>query len=297
MLSFLPSWIIVFITVPLFTINTAFVGTSIFLLGIVKMLLPIKPVTVLLNFIIHGIWRLWAIVNLATINLTNPVEWQINTPEGLNKKGWYLLICNHISWLDIMVLTQIALNRLPSPKFFLKNELKRVPFVGMAAWAMDMPFMKRYSRKYLEKHPEKKGQDIERTKRSCAKFESIPTTMINFVEGTRFTKQKQQQSGGEFKHLLPPRAGGIAFTLAAMGHLFSGVLNVTLNYPDNKNLTYDFFLGKLKRVQIEVELLEVNEDIIGDYFNDDSFKTRFQGWLNDVWTKKDKLLAQLNGNG
>lgn len=296
MLSFLPPWLLIFITVPLFFVITAVVATSIFLLGIIKFLLPIGFVVKVLNFIINAIWRGWAIGNLFAINLTNPVQWEIDSPQDYDKKSWYLLICNHISWVDIMVLTQIALNTLPSPKFFLKNELKFTPFIGMAAWAMDMPFMKRYSRSYLEKHPEKKGQDIESTKKSCEKFVNIPTTIINFVEGTRVTQEKQEKTATPFKHLLSPRAGGIAFTLAAMGHLFSGILNVTLNYPDNQNPTMAILFGKLKRVQINIEVIDVNEDIVGDYFNDEGFKVRFQKWLNDLWLEKDKLLARLNNS-
>ena len=284
----------VFITVPLFFGITGVIGGSIFLLGVVKLLLPISPITLLMNFLINALWRGWALCNLIAINLTNPVDWQIEKPSGLKKKSWYLLICNHISWVDIMVLTQVALNTLPSPKFFLKDELKKAPFVGMAAWAMDMPFMKRYSRSYLEKYPEKKGQDIESTRRSCEKFKDIPTTIINFVEGTRVTPKKQMESGSPFSHLMTPKAGGIAFTLAAMGHLFSGVLNVTLNYPDNDRPTLAILLGQLQRVQVKVDLLAVDEQIVGDYFEDAEFKSGFQSWLNDLWQEKDKLLARLN---
>ena len=294
MLSFLPPWLLVFITVPLFFGITGVIGGSIFLLGVVKLLLPISPITLLMNFLINALWRGWALCNLIAINLTNPVDWQIEKPSGLKKKSWYLLICNHISWVDIMVLTQVALNTLPSPKFFLKDELKKAPFVGMAAWAMDMPFMKRYSRSYLEKYPEKKGQDIESTRRSCEKFKDIPTTIINFVEGTRVTPKKQMESGSPFSHLMTPKAGGIAFTLAAMGHLFSGVLNVTLNYPDNDRPTLAILLGQLQRVQVKVDLLAVDEQIVGDYFEDAEFKSGFQSWLNDLWQEKDKLLARLN---
>lgn len=294
MLSFLPAFIVVLITCPLFFINAAVIGSSIFLLGIVKLLVPIKPITIVLNFLINALWRAWALFNLLIINLTNPVDWQIDGQDKLDKKGWYLLICNHISWVDIMVLTQLALNRLPSPKFFLKNELKRVPFVGMAAWAMDMPFMKRYSRSYIEKYPEKKGQDIISTKHSCEKFKNIPTTIINFVEGTRYTESKKAKTNSKFEHLLEPRAGGIAFTLSAMGHLFSGMLNVTLNYPDNEEPAKDMLLGRMKRIQVKVELLEVTEAQKGDYFNDEEHRAKFQSWLNELWQKKDKLLGQLN---
>lgn len=296
MLSFLPSWILIFITVPLFFMITAVIGGAIFCLGLIKFFIPIKPISLAISWVNNILFRGWALCNLLAMNLTNPIKWEIDSDNKYDKKSWYLLICNHISWVDILVLTQVALHTLPTPKFFLKNELKWVPFVGMAAWAMDMPFMKRFSRSYLEKHPEKKGEDIRTTKESCAKFKYIPATIINFVEGTRFTKEKQRQSGTDLQHLLPPRAGGIAFTLAAMGHLFSGVLNVTLNYPDNEVPAQDMLMGKLKRVQVKIEVMEVNEEIVGDYFEDDAFKVRFQNWLNVVWTEKDKLLAKLNNS-
>jgi 1-acyl-sn-glycerol-3-phosphate acyltransferase len=294
MLSFLPSWILIFITVPLFFMITAVLGGSMFLVGLVKFLLPIKPISLALSWFNNILFRGWALCNLLAMNLTNDIDWQIEADKEFKKKSWYLLVCNHISWVDILVLTQVALHQLPTPKFFLKNELKWVPFIGMAAWGLDMPFMKRFSSSYVKKHPEKKGQDIEATRRSCAKFKYIPTTIINFVEGTRFTKEKRQKSETELQNLLPPRAGGIAFTLAAMGHLFSGVLNVTLNYPDNKVPASDLLYGRLKRVQVKIEVLEVNDNIIGDYFNDDVFKARFQNWLNDLWIKKDKLITKLN---
>ncbi len=86
----------------------------------------------------------------------------------------------------------------------------------------------------------------------------------------------------------------IAFTLSAMGHLFSGMLNVTLNYPDNEEPAKDMLLGKMKRIQVKVELLEVTEEQTGDYFNDEEYKAKFQSWLNELWQKKDKLLGQLN---
>ena len=294
MLSFLPGWILIFITIPLFFTITMVLGGSIFWFGLVKFFIPLKPVSLAVAFINNFLFRGWALCNLLAMNLTNPIKWEIESDDNFNKKSWYLLICNHVSWVDILVLAQVALHQLPTPRFFLKNELKWVPFIGMACWAMDMPFMKRFSSSYLKKHPEKKGQDIESTKASCAKFKYIPTTIINFVEGTRFSKSKHVSSGSDFENLLPPKAGGIAFTLAAMGHLFSGVLNVTLNYPDNKVPGQDMLLGKLKRVQVKIEVHEVSDETVGDYFNDDAFKARFQGWLNDVWVKKDKLIAKLN---
>jgi 1-acyl-sn-glycerol-3-phosphate acyltransferase len=190
------------------------------------------------------------------------------------------------------VLSQFALQRIPEPKFFLKEELKWVPFIGSASWALDMPFMKRYSQAQVAKNPTLKGKDIETTRKSCEKFKDTPTTIINFVEGSRFTKEKHKQKQSPFRFLLPPKAGGIAFTLASMGQQFHSVLDVTLIYPDNPgHVALDMLCGRLKRVVVLVEILPVDHEIIGDYFNDEAFRVRFQNWLNQRWLKKDQAIA------
>lgn len=127
-----------------------------------------------------------------------------------------------------MVLCCVFKDRIPMPKFFLKQQLLYVPFIGMACWALDMPFMRRYSREYLLRHPHKRGQDLATTRRSCEKFRAVPTTVVNYVEGTRFNTQKQQRSGVGYQHVLQPKTGGIAYTLAAMGEQFEHIIDVTL---------------------------------------------------------------------
>ncbi len=93
--------------------------------------------------------------------------------------------------------------------------------------------MKRYSRAYLLRHPERRGKDVETTRRSCEKFRLHPTTIVNFVEGSRFTQEKHQQTHSTFQNLLPPKAAGIAMALNVLGKQFDKLLNVTLCYPDN----------------------------------------------------------------
>jgi 1-acyl-sn-glycerol-3-phosphate acyltransferase len=242
----------------------------------------------------HSIYRLWTLINFLIVSLCNKVEWQITGSEGLNKKSWYLIIANHQSWLDIFVLTHFARTRIPEPKFFLKESLKKVPFVGMACWALDMPFMKRYSQSFIEKYPHLKGKDIETTKKSCQQYKHTPTTIINFVEGTRFTKEKKQD---DFNYILPPKAGGIAFTLAAMGNQFDKILNITLIYPDNTgHVMKDMFSGNLRRIVVNVEQIKISEDVIGNYYTDSKFKSSFQQWINEQWKNKDQLIGIILSN-
>ncbi len=89
------------------------------------------------------------------------------------QKNWYLLISNHHSWADIVVLCVLFRKHIPMNKYFLKQQLAWVPFIGLACWALDMPFMRRYSRSYLIRHPERRGKDVETTRRSCENFARI----------------------------------------------------------------------------------------------------------------------------
>ncbi|WDE10061.1 acyltransferase [Thalassomonas haliotis] len=295
MLSALPGLVIFPLAFILFCLNLSFCGSLVFLGGLLKLLLPFSRARKVLYRPMHMIYRLWAWGNFAIMTLFNNINWHIRGDENLSKQSWYLLIANHQSWLDIMVLANFARSRIPEPKFFLKEDLRKVPFLGMACWALDMPFMKRYSKRFIEKNPHLKGKDIETTKHSCRHFRQQPTTIINFVEGTRCNPEKQQAQKSHFKHLLPPKAGGIAFTLATLGSQFDKVLNITLIYPDNSgHVMMDMLTGKLKEVIIDIEQLPVSEQIIGDYFEDTGFKTRFQQWLNDRWQAKDELIEKLS---
>lgn len=289
-------WLPVIIKAPfaflLFSCNLAFWGSLVTLMGIAKLFSPSAKARAFWSKPAHWVYRSWSGHNKLIMELFNRVEWQVSGVTELKKDSWYLLISNHKSWLDIPVLSQFALNRIPEPKFFLKEELKWVPFIGSASWALDMPFMKRYSQAQIAKNPALQGKDIETTRQSCEKFKHTPTTIINFVEGTRFTAAKHRLKRSPFKHLLPPKAGGIAFTLASMGPQFHAVVDVTILYPDNPgHVALDMLCGRLKRVVVQVEILPVDNQIIGDYFNDDEFRVSFQNWLNQRWLKKDQAIA------
>ncbi|MFT4941853.1 MAG: 1-acyl-sn-glycerol-3-phosphate acyltransferase [Paraglaciecola sp.] len=297
MLNCLPGVIVFPLHLLLQMLNLSVWALLILIFGLFKLLLPFTPLTRAINSLLNAMLFTFAVLSVRLIRLFNRVELDYQIDGTLSKNEWYLMLPNHLSWLDIILLTDFAEGRIPAPKFFLKKELIWLPFVGVAAWALDMPFMQRYSREFLRKHPHLQGKDIQTTRKSCEKFRQRPTTVINFVEGSRYTKHKHQHCQSQFNTLLPPKAGGIAFTLAAMGELFTSILDVTLLYPQNDGSPMLQMLGgKLKKVIIRVKVLPINQDIIGDYFNDEAFKRRFQLWLNAHWLDKDILLTQLMGD-
>ena len=295
MLSFLPVFILFPLNILLQLFNMLIWASIIILLGLLKLLLPVKPIQNIMHKGLDWCLNNFGRISVACINLTNNPHWDVEIEGELKKDDWYLLLSNHMSWVDIFLITQFSAARIPASKYFVKQELLWVPFIGMGCWALDMPFMKRYSRSFVEKHPHLKGKDIASTRKACEKFKKIPTTIVNFVEGSRYTEEKRQRRKSPYQNLLQPKAGGIAFTLASMGELFSNLIDFTIVFPDNPNhVMYQMLCGRLKTVVIRARVLPLTDNLMGDYFNDDGFKQQFQLWLNQLWQHKDKQIQQIN---
>lgn len=257
--------------------------------------IPIKPWQRFINWLLHDmVTSFWVDINTGIIKLMTPTEWEItHDATALNPHGWYFLISNHQTWLDILILQAVFNRKVPSIKFFMKQELLwSLPIGGLACWFLDYPFMKRHSKEYLKKHPEQREKDIETTRQMCQKFKNIPVTITNFVEGTRFSEQKRKLRHSPYQHLLQPKAGGIAFTLATMDGIINHLINATIVYQPSTSL-WDFACGKMKKVHVHFETSTVPEALRGDYYHDKAFRKSFQQWLNQTWAEKDKLITEL----
>jgi 1-acyl-sn-glycerol-3-phosphate acyltransferase len=293
MLSFLPGFVLLVFSVAMVILNTALVSLLIGVLAILKLLLPIAAIRHRLTQACNGVMYGWLCGNALMLRLVNRVEWEVHDTTQLNPKGWHMVICNHQSWADIVLIGDIFRNRLPVPKFFLKHDLLYVPFVGLACWGLDMPFMRRYTRQQLLKNPALRGKDVTTAREACAKFRTIPTTVINFVEGSRFTPQKRAETKSPYQHLLTPKPAGLAMAINVLGEQFEKIVNVTLAYPDNQERPFhDMLSGRMKRIQVWIEEIPVTEVQRGDYMKDKPFKRGFQQWLSDVWQRKDQLLNE-----
>ncbi|MEZ7829446.1 acetyltransferase, partial [Brachymonas denitrificans] len=128
--------------------------------ALIKFLLPIKAVRALCDHALNSIATGWVSVNGAWINAINRTRWRVSGLEGLNTKSWYLVISNHQSWVDILVLQTILNRRAPFLKFFIKHELIYVPVIGLVWWALDFPFMKRGGAATVQ-------QDLENARKAC----------------------------------------------------------------------------------------------------------------------------------
>jgi 1-acyl-sn-glycerol-3-phosphate acyltransferase len=294
MLNFLPGLLLGLIASLLLAANALFWVPILLAFAIVKLILPFKTVRLLIDPVLVAIAEIWIACNSGWMALTQRTRWDVAGIAGLDPHNWYLVNSNHQTWADIFVLQHLFNRRIPLLKFFIKDQLKWVPVMGLAWWALDFPFMRRHSEDYLKLHPEMRGKDQAATRRACEKFALIPTSVMNFLEGTRFTPAKHQRQQSPYRHLLKPKAGGIALALNAMGDRFQAILDVTIVYPDGAPNFWEFLCGKLKRVIVRVQILPVPEHLMqSDYAGDAEVRAAFQRWVQQLWQDKDAQISRL----
>ena len=284
------------VTFGVLTVNTVFWFVPVMLLALLKLILPFTAVRRVLTRWLMWCAENWIAVNALTLRGSGSRNWRADGVDALDRHGWYFVLANHQTWVDIVVL-QVALNRrIPLLKFFIKQQLIWFPLLGLGFWALDMPFMKRYSTSYLARHPEKKGADLEATRKACEKFRHTPTSVINFVEGTRFSEAKRVARNSPYEHLLLPRAGGVAVALSAMGEVFDAILDVTLVYADGPPKFWDMVCGDRVDVIVDVRTLPIESELVtGDYQNDREFRRYVHRWLGRLWQEKDARIAEIKG--
>ncbi|MBN1473437.1 MAG: acyltransferase [Syntrophaceae bacterium] len=274
-------------------LNTLFWAVPVYITALFKLILPFRAARGLFDTILNSLSYAWIYCINAFIDLIKTVEYDIEGLEKLKPDEWYLVIANHQSLVDIIVLQKIFHGRIPFLKYFLKKEMIWIPILGLAWWALDYPFMQRYSAEVLRKKPHFKGKDIAATRKACAKFKDKPASFMNFVEGTRFTPAKHAMQNSPYKHLLKPRSGGISYVLSAMGENMRNIIDVTIVYPDGTENAWGFISSTKSRIIIRIKVLPIDENLRGQNPDDQEYKKRFNAWLNTIWKNKDKKITQL----
>jgi 1-acyl-sn-glycerol-3-phosphate acyltransferase len=295
MLRFLPAPIVGFIAGLLHLLNTLFWPIALFLLAILGLVLwPFKSCRRKLRLFVHHFPDYWTIATEQIITHTKRIEWDITGMDNLQNIEGYVLIANHQSWADIIILQYVFSGKIPSLRYFMKKELLwQLPIVAQACWLLGYPFMQRHSKSYLQKHPEQAGKDLETTRRACQHLEGLPTTFTNFVEGGRFTRKKHERQNSPYQYLLKPKAGGVAFILAAMQTTPHTLLDATIVYDKQDATFWDLLSGHLRKITVQVRTFPITPDLLGDYANDAHHRVHFQHWLNHIWEEKDQNIAKL----
>ncbi|MFN2375351.1 MAG: acyltransferase [Candidatus Binatia bacterium] len=296
MYRFLPSPVLGLLLLSGITVSTILFGIPVFVLAVIKFAVP------------HEGWRHWWTEQLAVVAetwirgnnlmvsacLPTRFEFRGLDDPRLRRDGRYLVSSNHQTWADVMVLQRILIRDIPFLRFFIKSELIYLPVLGFAWWALDMPFMKRYSPAKLAKHPELRGKDLETTRRACDHFRRGPISIMNFMEGTRFSPEKRDRHGSPHRHLLKPKAGGLAAVLDAFSGDLDTLVDVTIVYSKPGADLWDFLSGKVPKVLAEVRVEEIPVELRrGNYGEDEAYREKVQAWVRELWERKDERLEEL----
>ncbi|OOS05314.1 1-acyl-sn-glycerol-3-phosphate acyltransferase [Moraxella cuniculi DSM 21768] len=277
--------------------NSLLVGVPVIGAGVTKMLTGSKRA----DDTVIGITNHWLQTNNLLIDKVLPSkDWRINLPDNLDPNGRYLLICNHQSWVDTSIIQYISEGVLPITRFFTKHELIYIPIVGQTFYFLDFPMMKRHSKEQIAKNPALANRDLQEARRACNLLSGKPFVLLNYLEGTRFTAEKHAKQNSPYRHLLKPKAGGLALALASLGQQIDGILDMTLVYPDGVPTYADLWSGKLRRLAVDIEFIRPNDALLealknGKYESDDTVKAQMYAWLDELWQAKDaKIDALLN---
>ena len=282
------------ITIALMCVNLAFWGTLVLVVAPIKFLLPKSALRRRVILLLARFGAGFVAGNNAICDLMLPTVWDVSGIEVPRPEGHYLIVSNHVSWVDIIALFRVFHGRMAFLRFFLKNQLVWFPILGQACQALEFPFMKRYTPEYLAKHPEKRGRDLETTRRACQRYRTIPVAILNFVEGTRFTLEKHANQASPYRHLLRPRIGGISFVLASLGDQLDGFFDVTLAYPGGDVEMWDFVTGRVPRIVIRARSVEIPPAFFSSAVTEPGpVRDALKEWIDGMWREKDELLETM----
>ncbi len=264
------------------------------------------PLVILRTVPVYRIQRIFARLNVKFATFwvgSNQLLYKVLHPrirpieiEGtLKRNKSYMVLSNHQSWADILVLFNAMHKRLPFLRFFLKQELIWVPIVGVICWAMDFPFMRRYSAEKLARNPELASKDLETARKACEIYKLDPVAVVNFAEGTRFSPKKAKRSKSPYRHLLKPKYAGLSAAFNAMGEQFAGIVDITIDYdPCGRSIAWSWLCGGQSGARVHVRVIPVPQHLIaGNYREDAAFRQEFKQWLDGVWAEKDARLQAL----
>jgi 1-acyl-sn-glycerol-3-phosphate acyltransferase len=291
-------WFLGILASLLLAANTLIWCSCIYLLAVFNLLVPVSSLRAAVSRLMVRIAETWIAFNSQALDLLHHIRWDVRGIDSLSMNRCYLVSVNHQSWVDIVILQKVFNRRIPFLRFFIKQQLVYVPLLGLAWVALDFPRMKRYSKEFLEKHPEKRGEDLAMTRKICERLKGKHISVLNFLEGTRFTKRKHDKQNSPYPHLLKPKTGGLAFVIESMGEQFYSLLDVTIVYPEGAPSLWDLLCGKVKMVIVEVQERKIPTEFLRrSYIEDSEHREQMQAWVSAIWADKENRITQLLSGG
>jgi len=282
------------LAVVLITLNAAVVCTPLLIVCPIKLISPDRLRKFWDRKLDHWVIDGWVGANRTLfrwLSLTKvSITW--NGDQDISRQQWYMVISNHQSWTDILVLQTTLFDRIPPVKFFTKSQLIWVPFVGMAMWLLGFPYVRRINKSQARRKA-KRGvkSDRQATLDACEKFRSHPTSVLNFLEGTRFTAEKHDKQRARYKHLLNPKVGGLSYVMGGLSNQLHKLVDITVVYPTGTPTFWEFMRGQCPEVKLHIDCREIPATFRN--IEDDSAQRKLLSpWIDDLWREKDQRIAR-----
>jgi len=276
-------------TFTLILITSILVIVAVVPIGLFRFI-PYKPLQIKILKINEVLGELTLASWKAIQDLIHKPKYKVKGEEKLRKNIWQFTTINHLAWADIFLLLYFTNYKMSVPKIFMKSQLWWLPITWAANIGLAMPFVVRRSKEEIKANPELAKIDKESTIRACKLYELFPTNVCGFIEGTRIDKTKYLASNSKFKNLMPPKIGGMGYTLEVMPYI-DHLIDVTLVYKTKKRSFWDFLCGDMSEASVIINSYKIPEKLRNkDYAFDESAREELREFLEEVWAKKDKII-------
>ena len=266
---------------------------TLFLVNIPRAFFPTKSFKKYISKVSNKIGDLTVYGLKIILQLMHGNSMKIFDENKFDKNTWYMAMSNHQSWADIFVLLVAAHKRIPLLKFFMKKELKWIPFIYLANKTLNMPFVNRHSKREIEKNPNLRFKDYQNTLEACKRFMRSPSTIFSYAEGTRNDPIKHKNQNSPYNNLLIPRVGGMATALSAMPEIKT-LVDYSVVYKSEKRDAWSFLKGEMRDVKILVKKYKIPEHLKHkNYSDDEEYRNNFKEWIENIWKEKDKDIDNL----
>ena len=223
------------------------------------------------------IYRAAVRVDNALLRHVSGASWNVED-LALDPARPHIVLANHRSWADILIVQSVVATRGPIVKFLAKRELIYMPIFGLIIVAFDFPVLRRRTRRGADP-PNRRDDDRRRVREASAALIDSPAAILSFAEGTRFTDAKRATGGAPYDHLLAPRPGGLAAMIEALAPGGGQIVDLTLAYPRSVSL-WEFLGGAAGPIEIAWETVPIASVAPEDAHD----------WLVHCWKRKDVSL-------
>ncbi len=217
--------------------------------------------------IVESMYRAAVAINSILIERFLRIRLRVHGETSID--GPVIVISNHRTWFDILLLHQVITRRGPILKFLIKRELLFVPILGWLCFALGFPRLIR------GRQEGGREQDLKVIATAAADNTNSSYALTVFVEGTRFTRDKHEHQAAPFTHLLKPRHGALQTILK---HAPAPIIDSTIIYPRDDVTFWQCIGGAVRQIDIFIEAAAPPEP------------ADTQDWLNRRWQAKDALI-------